>query len=283
MLCGAPLVTVSSCAVDPLTGRRTLQLLPDDQLNQMGAQAYQQVLSENQGAVLPPSSPEAQLVERVGRRIAPVVDRQRIENGEQPFDWQFSVIDSQEANAFALPGGKVVFYTGILPICQDENGIAVVMGHEVAHAYAGHANNRMSQQVIAEYGLGAVQQALSGGGDSMVNQLTLAALGVGTQLGMLKFGREDESEADELGLIFMARAGYDPRGAVEFWQRMSESTGGNEPPQFLSTHPNHGTRIEDIREELPRAIEEYREATAAGPSTAAPPSASAVISSEPGH
>lgn len=106
MLCGAPLVTVSSCAVDPLTGRRTLQLLPDDQLNQMGAQAYQQVLSENQGAVLPPSSPEAQLVERVGRRIAPVVDRQRIENGEQPFDWQFSVIDSQEANAFALPGGR---------------------------------------------------------------------------------------------------------------------------------------------------------------------------------
>ncbi|HLU48814.1 MAG TPA: M48 family metallopeptidase, partial [Planctomycetota bacterium] len=263
-LCAAPAVFLPSCAVDPITGRSSLHLLPDDQVDQMGAQAFQQILQESEGAVLPPESPEAQLVRRVGARIAAVVDQQLIESGREPFDWEFVVIESDQVNAFALPGGKVAFYTGILPVAANETGIAVVMGHEVAHAYGRHANSRLSMNVIAKYGLGAVQHALSGGGDSMVNQLTLAALGVGTQVGMLGFSREDEAHADELGLIFMARAGYDPREAIAFWERMEAAAGGSGGlPEFLSTHPGPESRIRNLNETLPRALDEYRKAASA--------------------
>jgi predicted Zn-dependent protease len=242
-----------SCVVDPITGRRSIQLMSDAQMNELGLQAFQEVKKESKIASDPA---QIAIVRRVGERIARAVDEQLVHDGKEPFQWEFTVIESEQVNAFCLPGGKVAFYTGILPICADETGIAVVMGHEIGHAYAGHGNNRVSMGVIKEYGLGAVQAAMSVGEASEIKSKALAALGVGAQLGELKFGRDDESHADRLGLLFMARAGYDPRAAAPFWQRMS-ALGGSQSLEILSTHPANETRIADIETHLPAALAEY--------------------------
>jgi predicted Zn-dependent protease len=155
-----------------------------------------------------------------------------------------------------MPGGKVVFYTGILPICETNEGIAVVMGHEIAHAIARHGNERMSQQLAIQAG-GVALTVLLDEKPAYAQNLFLASYGVGSQIGQLAFSRQHESEADKMGLIFMAMAGYDPREAVDFWQRMSEQSGGQQPPEFLSTHPSHETRISDLENFLPEALEYY--------------------------
>ena len=253
------MVALVGCITEPFTGRRTLQLIPEGQLNQMGVDAYQQILTD---AKISTDAANTAMLRRVGERIAAVVDPMMAEDGRPPFEWEFTLIDDPNTvNAFALPAGKIAFYSGILPVCGDETGVAVVMGHEVAHAYAGHGNNRMSTQVVTQYGLAAAAAALSGDGDSEITQLSLAALGVGSQLGSLAFGRHDESAADEIGLVVMARAGYDPRQAAAFWKRMSELSGGQAPPEFLSTHPSHPTRIRDIEEKLPEALKEYEKSS----------------------
>ena len=252
---------LAGCVTDPITGRKQFVGLSfggagEDQINQLGAQAYQQTLGEAQVLT---SGPQVDLVRAVGERIAPVVDEYMREQGRETFAWEFNVIESNQVNAWCLPGGKVAFYTGILPICQDEAGIAVVMGHEIAHAYGQHGRSRMARSAASEYGLGAVAAALGGAESSISQQVALQALGLGAQLGSLKFGRGDESHADELGLIFMAKAGYDPRAAVKFWERMADASGGGAPPEFLSTHPSHDTRISDLNAQMERAVEIYEQ------------------------
>ena len=174
------------------------------------------------------------------------------------FAWEFNLIDDPKmVNAWCMPGGKVAFYTGIMPICKDEEGVAVVMGHEVAHAIANHGRERMSQQMIAQYGLGTLS-ALMGQNPGAGKELLMQAVGAGAGVGMLKFSREHESEADHMGLIFMAMAGYDPNAAPKFWERMSAQGGGQEPPEFISTHPSHSTRIKDLQKWIPEAMKHYK-------------------------
>lgn len=255
------LVALVSCITEPMTGRSQFALISEGEATQMGVQAYDQILSE---AKLATDSRTVAMVERVGRRIARVTDRRMAEEGRELFQWEFKVIDDPKtANAFALPGGKVAVYTGILPITQDEDGLAVVMGHEVAHAYAQHGRKRVSENVISQLGLGVAEAFLGGDGTSEGSQLILAALGVGYQLGVqLPFSRGDESAADEIGLYLMAEAGYDPRAAAPFWERM-QSAGGQTPPEFLSTHPDPANRIARLQELLPKAMELYESSKAA--------------------
>jgi predicted Zn-dependent protease len=238
-----------------MTGRSQFALISEGEATQMGVQAYQGILAE---AKLSTDTRTVAMVERVGRRIAQVTDRRMTEAGREPFQWEFKVIDDPKmANAFALPGGKVAVYTGILPITQDENGLAVVMGHEVAHAYAQHGRKRVSENVVAQLGFGVAEAFLGGDQTSESSQLIMAALGAGYQLGVqLPFSRGDESAADEIGLYLMAEAGYDPRAAAPFWERM-QSMGGQTPPEFLSTHPDPANRIARIQELLPEALEIY--------------------------
>jgi predicted Zn-dependent protease len=175
------------------------------------------------------------------------------------YEWEFNLVESEEVNAWCMPGGKVVFYTGILPVTQDENGLAVVMGHEIAHAVAQHGNERMSQMLVAQLGGMALSKALEEKPEQ-TQQLWMAAFGLGAQFGfLLRYSRLHESEADHLGLIFMSMAGYDPKGAVEFWQRMSEKKGGQAPPEFLSTHPSDEKRIKNLQALVPEAMQYYRE------------------------
>jgi predicted Zn-dependent protease len=246
------------CATEPITGRKTFQFFSEQEMNTMGAQAYQQMLQEE------PVSGDSRAnaaVEEVGRRIAKVVDAEMQKQGREVYQWEFKVIDNPKTvNAWCLPGGKVAFYTGILPICKNEAGIAVVMGHEIAHAYAQHGNNRMSTGAISQTVLEGVKAALGSGTSPEISGLAMAALGVGSNIGLMAFGRDDESAADQIGLHIMARAGYDPREAVAFWQRMNEVGGGESPPEFLSTHPNHETRIADIQKLLPKVMPEYEQA-----------------------
>ena len=171
------------------------------------------------------------------------------------FNWEFNTVESDQVNAFCMPGGKVVFYTGILPICKDDAGVAVVMGHEVAHAIAKHGNERMSQGLIQQFGGVALSVAIADK-PAETQQLFQTAYAVGSQVGvMLPFSRLQESEADDLGLIFMAMAGYDPHEAPKFWERMSANSGGSAPPEFMSTHPSHETRIKKLNAAIPKAME----------------------------
>jgi len=246
--CLAVLVAAVSggCETVPITGRSQLQLVSGPQEAQMGAEAYKDILSKAKISTDPAANA---LVKRVGTRIAAAT-------GRDDLAWEFTVIDDvQTVNAFALPGGKVAVYTGILPITRDEAGLAVVLGHEVSHVMARHSAERMSKQLSLQYGAEIFGAAL--GVNPEVTK-TGAALLVNTIL--LPWDRAQESEADHLGLIYMAKAGYDPRAASEFWQRMAEaSKGRSSPPQFLSTHPSDETRIRQIEAWLPEA-QRYQQA-----------------------
>ena len=201
------------------------------------------------------------MVKRVGKNIQEATTKFLTEKGYgellKGYEWEFNLIESDQVNAFCMPGGKVAFYTGILPYCKDEVGVAVVMGHEVSHAIAEHGNERLSQQLVQQ--LGGVALAVAVNEKPAETQaLCMAAYGVGTQYGvMLPFSRKHESEADELGLYFMALAGYNPTEAPKFWERMSKS-GGQKPPEFLSTHPSDETRISDLNAHMPKAMEYYK-------------------------
>lgn len=250
------LAASAGCSSVPLTGRNQLNLVSDQEINTMSAQEYQKVLQTSR---LSSNAEQTAMVRRVGQRIQQAVEtyfRQQNQSAQlEGYAWEFNLIEDAQVNAWCMPGGKVAVYTGILPVTQDENGLAVVMGHEIAHAVARHSNERMSQQMAAQ-GLGGVLSAAVGQNPTATQNVFLQAVGVGSQVGLLKFSRTQESEADHLGLIFMAMAGYNPDGAVGFWQRMAaQSQGGT--IEFLSTHPSDATRIANIQKELPEARKYY--------------------------
>lgn len=246
----ALLLSVAACQTAPITGRSQLIILPEPQEVQMGVQAYQEILKKSKISRDPQQN---ELVTRVGSRIAQAT-------GRTDYKWEFTVIqDDKQVNAFALPGGKVAVYTGILPVTKDEAGLATVMGHEVAHAIARHGGERVSQGLLVQGGLIAAQVAMANR-DPQTVQLVTGLLGAGAAVGVvLPFSRAQESEADRLGLIYMAKAGYDPRAAIGFWQRMEQAAQrrGN-PPEFLSTHPSHGTRVRQIEQWIPEAMQHYQ-------------------------
>jgi len=249
---------VVACATVPVTGRKQLSLIPAGQMQSMSYQQYSEVI---QSSSLSPDAAQTAMVRRVGARIQHAVEQYMAQQGLQAhldgYAWEFNLIESDEVNAWCMPGGKVAFYTGIMPICRDETGIAVVMGHEVAHAIAEHGGERMSQGLLAQMGGLALSEALASK-PAETQQLWMTAFAVGAQYGaLLPYSRLQESEADQMGLIFMAMAGYDPREAPAFWERMS-AAGGGQPPEFLSTHPSDETRIRKLNEHLPEALRYYR-------------------------
>ena len=256
------MLAISSCSTVPLTGRSRLSLVDESQLQQQAAIGYAQLLSDPQTKVVPASSANAQMVKRVGRKIAASVTKYMNQNGygEQIKDyrWEFNLIDSKEINAWCMPGGKVAIYSGILPVTKDEAGLATVMGHEIAHAIAQHSSERASQMTAAQLGGAAVGIATSGQSQAtqqIVNQL----YGIGGQLTILKFSRNQELEADQMGLSFMAMAGYNPSTAIGFWQRMAQASASSaKPPVFLSTHPTDDSRIAQIQKVLPEAMKYYK-------------------------
>lgn len=253
-----------SCGRVPVTGRRQFDIVPTSQILQLAGNEYSQFLSQNK---VVEGTAESRMLKEVGNNIAGAVEQFLRENGMedeiQNFKWEFNLIESKEVNAWAMPGGKIAFYTGILPVTQNAQGLAVVMGHEVAHAVANHGGERMSHALTAQLGGMALDLALRNRPQETRN-LFLTAYGVGATVGvLLPYSRLQESEADRIGLIFMAKAGYDPMEAISFWQRMA-NVGGQQPPEFLSTHPGHETRISNLKKFMPEAMEHYRRAIAAG-------------------
>ena len=248
------------CSTVPITGRRQISLVPQSQLIASSMDSYNQLLSQSK---LSNDPQKTQMVVTVGNKIAKSAEQFMRENGMekelQNYHWEFNLIeDDKTVNAFCMPGGKIAVYTGILPVTKEETGLAVVMGHEVAHALANHGGERMSQLLLRQMGATSLSVALSKQ-PAQTQELIMQAYGVGTEVGiMLPYSRSHELEADHIGLILMARAGYDPRAAIPFWQRMNES-GGKRPPEFLSTHPAPEKRIEDIRNELPDALKYYKQ------------------------
>jgi len=240
---------VTACETVPYTGRSQLQFMSAQQESELGAQAYQQTLAETK---LSSDAAASEMVTRVGSRIAAVT-------GHPEYKWEYRLIqDDKQANAFALPGGKVAVYTGILPITRDENGLAAVLGHEIGHVIARHGGERVSQQMLVNVGLETTMAALSRGNPATV-QTVASLLGAGATVGLLlPWSRAQESEADHVGLILMAKAGYDPHAARDLWVRMAAaSKGSGKPPEFLSTHPTEPTRIQQIEVWMPEAMQYY--------------------------
>ncbi|WP_426061685.1 M48 family metallopeptidase [Hymenobacter sp. B1770] len=254
----AGVALLAACSTVPITGRRQLSLVSDSEINALAATQYREIIAKGP---LSNNSSQVAMVRNVGQRIRTAVDsyfrQQNAADQLAGYQWEFNLIqDDKQQNAWCMPGGKVAVYTGILPITQNENGLAVVMAHEVAHAVAKHGSERMSQSLVQQFGGQALSTALSTNAPA-TQQIALQAFGIGSQVGLLKYGRNQETEADHLGLIFMAMAGYNPDGAISFWQRM-EAKGGAAPPEFLSTHPSSGTRIANIQRELPAARKYYK-------------------------
>jgi predicted Zn-dependent protease len=257
---GLACLIFQGCATVPVTGRSQLRMVSDEQEMQLGLTSFDQMKKE-----VPVSRDPAAnaLLQKVGQRIAAAAAHD-LPNAK----WEFVVFESKEANAFCLPGGKIGVYTGILPITKDEAGLATVLGHEVAHAAAHHGAERISQSMVLQAGEQVVGAAVASY-DPKYQAAAAAAYGVGSQVGvMLPFSRKDESEADHIGLIYMARAGYDPQQALQFWQRFAAATaseGG--PPSFLRTHPVTEVRIQDLKKLMPEALAEYRRAGPTGART----------------
>lgn len=259
-LCLAGLLFIlAGCSSVPVTGRKQMLLVSDQEVLTLSLQEYDEFMK-----TAPKSTDKTNtaLVQKVGRNIANAVENYLNANGMSnlvsEYSWEFNLVKSTDVNAFCMPGGKIVVYEGILPITQDETGLAVVLGHEVAHAVAKHANERMSQQVLSQYGSSALGMVLDGK-SAAVQTVASTVYGLGAQYGvMLPYSRKQELEADQLGLIFMAMAGYNPQMAEGFWVRMSQNSGGNATAEFTSTHPSDETRIKKIREELPNALKYYK-------------------------
>lgn len=255
----ALLLIVYSCANVPVTGRRQLSLVNSSEINSMAAGQYSEVIKQGP---LSTNQEQVAMIKRVGVRIQKAVEQYMASKGATDqlagFAWEFNLIqDDKTVNAWCMPGGKVAFYTAILPICKDETGIAVVMGHEVAHAIANHGRERMSQGLVQQFGLSTLGAAM-GQNPTATKELLLQAMGMGSNLGMLSFSRQHESEADHIGLIFMAIAGYDPQQAPKFWERMTAGANGQKPPEFMSTHPSDETRISQLNGWMPEAMQYYK-------------------------
>ncbi len=250
-----------SCQTVPVTGRQQISFVPASTILPMSFSSYSDFISKHK---LIENTPQAQSVKHVGERIQHAVERymaeQNMTDRLKGYQWEFHLVEDSQINAWCMPGGKVVVYSGILPISRNDEGLAVVMGHEIGHAIANHGGERMSQELAAQMGGLALSEALSQRPQE-TQQLFMGAYGLGTQIGvLLPYSRIQESEADHLGLIFMSMAGYDPRGAVDFWQRMAAQKQGSAQPQFLSTHPADATRIKDIEHLVPEALTYYTKA-----------------------
>jgi predicted Zn-dependent protease len=245
---------IFSCATNPFTGKSTLALVPDSQILPSAFAQYDQFLKENKVVT---GTADANRVVTVGMKIKNAAEKWLNANGYQgylkDYQWEYKLVDSKEVNAWCMPGGKIVFYTGILPITQNEAGMAVVMGHEVSHALLNHGQQRMSADVLTQLGAVGVGAAV-GNQSATTQQIAMQAYGVGAQFGaLLPFSRSHESEADKAGLTLMAIAGYDPEVAITFWQRMAAKSGGNAPPEFMSTHPSDSRRIANLKALIPEA------------------------------
>jgi len=270
-------IGIQSCQKVPITGRKQMKLLPNSMMHKLGSESYTNFLKDN-----PPVNPptiQSAMVTSVGRNTSMAVQKYMRDHGFakriEGYQWEFNVVESPDVNAWCMPGGKVMVYTGILPVTKDEAGLAVVLGHEIAHAIADHGNERMSQQLAVQLGGISLAVALEQK-PQQTRDIFLAVYGVSSQLGQLAYSRQHELEADKLGLIFMAMAGYDPQRAVSFWQDMALK-GGNKPPEILSTHPSDERRIAQIRAFLPEAMKYYKPAqssTTSPGNTSTPPAPS---------
>jgi predicted Zn-dependent protease len=248
-----------SCSTVPITGRSQLSLIPGSSMLSMSLEQYDSFLKDH---TLSTNKEQTAMVKRVGARVQSAVERYFAANNMQSrladYKWEFNLVEDKQVNAWCMPGGKVVVYTGLLPVTQTEAGLAVVMGHEIAHAIAEHGNERMSQGLLTQFGGIALGEALSSRPEA-TRELWMTVYGAGVQVGaLLPYSRLQESEADRLGLIFMAMAGYDPNTALPFWQRMAAQKNGKATPEFLSTHPSDATRVENIRKLLPEAMRYYK-------------------------
>lgn len=246
-----------SCSTVLLTGRKQFTAIPASQKQSLSEDSYDNVLNENQ---LSDNQHYVSMVREVGRDVSTAVESYLRKNGEarriNNYSWEYNDIASEQLNALCMPGGKIAFYEGIMPVCEDKTGVAVLMVHEAAHAIARHGNERMSQQLAIQLGGIALAEALETEAET-TQQLALAAFGVGSQIGVvLPYSRTHEKEADELGLYFMAMAGYNPKEAISFWQRM-KNEGGQKPPEFLSSHPHSDTRIKNLEKHMNKALEYY--------------------------
>lgn len=248
-----------ACQTVPVTGRRQMILVPNAQLLPMAYDQYSQFLSQNR---LSSDRRSAERVRNIGVRIQRAVETYMTQNNMADrlsgFQWEFNLVEDNTVNAWCMPGGKVVFYTGILPVCQNDDGIAVVMGHEIAHAIAEHGAERMSQGLLQQ-GLDIGVALATANRNPQVQAIFQTAFGVSSQLGVLAFSRQQESEADKLGLIFSSMAGFDPREAPRFWERMSAASQGGAPPEFMSTHPSHDRRIRDLQAQMPDVVKIYEQ------------------------
>lgn len=247
-----------ACSTVPISGRQELNLIPESSILAMSSQQYADFLKTHP---VVRSSAKAELVRRVGQNIQHAVERYLAANGQSSrlngYRWEYNLVRSKEVNAWCMPGGKVVVYTGILPYTKNEAGLAVVLGHEIAHAVANHGNERMSQELLVNLGGMALSEALAKD-SAKTQELAMAAFGAGTQVGLLlPYSRTDETEADELGLSFMAMAGYDPRRAILFWKDMAAFAKGNNGPELLATHPLPEHRIRNIEAFMPKALSYY--------------------------
>ena len=253
---GALSFMMMACTTNPITGRKSLQLANDQEISAMAMQQYREVISK---AKVVKGTTAAKSVQNVGLRIKNAADNYYRGIGREAditnYQWEFNLIDDKQVNAWAMPGGKVAVYTGIIPITQNDTGLAVVLGHEISHALAGHGNERISQAMVAQGFGGIVGGVLTSG---QMAQIFQQVYPIGAQVALLKYGRNQELEADEMGLYLMSMAGYDPRQAQPFWQRMEASSNGNRPPEFLSTHPNPDTRRSDLEKHMPKALEYYK-------------------------
>jgi predicted Zn-dependent protease len=250
-----------ACATNPVTGRKQFRLVSEQELQAMATQEYQQFLSTNR-TVSPSADRDAEMVRRVGQRIANAVTSYYKEQGLgdvlDGYKWEYNLVNNKEANAWCMPGGKIVVYTGLLPITQNEAALAIVIGHEVSHAVLQHGNERVSQGLAQQLGGAALSVALSNQPAATQN-LFYQAYGIGSQVGvLLPFSRKQELEADRYGMRWAAIAGYNPREAITLWERMEKMSDGNKPPEFLSTHPAEGRRIEQLQKYLPEALKYYK-------------------------
>jgi predicted Zn-dependent protease len=249
-----------NCNTNPFTGKSTIALVSNDRLIPMSFQQYNQVLSESK---IVKDGSQAEMIRRVGNKIKVAAIQWLDANGYQgytkDYEWEFNLIEEDIINAWAMPGGKIAFYTGILPVAEHERGIALIMGHEVAHALANHGQQRMSKGLAAQIvgTAGAVGMSFTDM-DPGLQQQAMMVYGVSTQLGIMAYSRKHETEADRIGIMLMAIAGYDPSDAYKLWERMAAASNGQQPPVFLSTHPTHDTRIANLKKWAPLAKEEAK-------------------------
>jgi predicted Zn-dependent protease len=252
---------IISCTKNPITGRSQANLVSEAEVNSMAETQYRQFLSTNK-VVSSSGNRDAEMVKRVGQRVSKAVEAYFRQQGQaqllEGYKWEYNLVESAEVNAWCMPGGKIVVYTGLLPITQNEAALAAVMGHEVAHAVLNHGRERMSQEMINQ-GLGSALSVALANKSAATQNVFLTAFGLGSQVGvLLPFSRKHELEADHYGLLFAAMAGYNPQEAINLWERMEKASSGSKPPEFLSTHPSEGNRIEQLKKYMPEALKYYK-------------------------